>query len=102
MSSANSSCRKVGGFGGKKRNVMPKIKFIKDHPSRRFKKGDVVEIPEESYAAWINSGYIQTKDLGGNEGNVEASLKEANTEKNSSSGGKSPKKFGKKKNKKRK
>ena len=81
---------------------MPKIKFIKDHPNKRFKKGDTIEIPDESFSAWIKSGYIETKDLGGNEGNAEASLTEANLKQSSANGGKSAKKFGKKKNKKKK
>mgnify|MGYP003640512880 CR=1 FL=1 len=41
---------------------MPELKFLKDHPSRRFKKGDVINMPKESVNAWLISGYAILKD----------------------------------------
>ena len=38
---------------------MTKLKFIKDHPSRRYKKGDIIEVPKESVNAWIKAGYCE-------------------------------------------
>lgn len=36
---------------------MEKLRFIKDHPNARFKKGQVVDMPKENVKAWIDSGY---------------------------------------------
>jgi len=36
---------------------MEKLRFIKDHPNARFKKGQVIDMPKENVKAWIASGY---------------------------------------------
>lgn len=36
---------------------MTEIKFIKDHPSRKFKKDNIVEVQDANVDAWIKSGY---------------------------------------------
>lgn len=62
-------------------------------------------MPKENVDAWIKSGYavIPKDDLGGNEGNVEASLNDGgDSEINYQGGGKSQHKFGKNKKKKKK
>lgn len=52
---------------------MTQIKFIKNHPSRRFRKGDVVDMPKENVDAWLASGYAVLKDdVGDAEGNLPA------------------------------
>lgn len=76
---------------------MPTVKFIKNHPSNRFKKGDKIDIPKESLAAWIKSGYIETE--GNKMGNVEALKDGQSSKKSSVSGGKSQKKLSKNKKK---
>jgi len=78
---------------------MTDIKFIKDHPSRRFKKGDIIQMPNENIEAWIKSGYCKlANEIGEALGNVESSsiggeVLESNSKKQS--------KFGKDKKKKR-
>jgi hypothetical protein len=82
---------------------MHKVRFIKDHPSKRFKKGDKIEIPDEILDVWIQSGYIETNSLFGKGGKVEApSDGGASSSKNSTKFGKSQSKSSKKKTKKRK
>lgn len=82
---------------------MTEVEFIKDHPSGRFKKGQIVKMPKGNVDAWLSSGYvIVPKDTGEPEGNVESSLKDGEVSKeNPVSGGESQKKSGKKKKKKR-
>lgn len=36
---------------------MEKLRFIKDHPNARFKKGQVIDMPKENVQGWIASGY---------------------------------------------
>jgi len=80
------------------------LKFIKDHPSRRFKKGDIVQMPKENIDAWIKSGYAveSNKETGDDLGNVETSSEDGGQSKeNLINGGGSQKKSSKKNKKKR-
>ena len=81
---------------------MEQIKFIKNHPSNRFKKGDLIDMPKENVAAWIRSGYaVLPREIGENEGNVTTSMKVGGESKeNLLSGGDVQSKSGKKNKKK--
>lgn len=52
---------------------MQEIKFIKDHPSKRFKKGDIVPMPTENVEAWVMSGYAILNEVEDVMGNVPTS-----------------------------
>lgn len=79
---------------------MTELKFIKDHPSRRFKKGDIVEMPNENVDAWLKSGYVVVPkdDTGDAVGNVQSSSKDGGESETKST---EQSKFGKSKKKKR-
>lgn len=80
---------------------MTEIKFIKDHPSKRFKKGDVVKMPTENIDAWIKSGYAALpNEVEENVGNLPTSSENGGVDSKSKSN-KQEKFGGKKKNKKR-
>ena len=80
---------------------MEKLRFIKDHSSKRFKKGQVVEMPKENVAAWIASGFCVLDSEEKIElGNVNGSMKKVSDSKeNLKSGTKSQKKLSKNKKK---
>jgi len=81
---------------------MIELKFIKDHSSRRFKKGDVVEMPDENVKAWIDAGYCKLQsDVGDTAGNVETSTEVGGGIKESSANGGNLQKKLSKKNKKK-
>ena len=83
---------------------MQQIKFIKDHPSRKFKKGDLIDMPKENVEAWVSSGYaVLPNDSGEAVGNVEASTKVGEKSNESSgNGGKPQSKLSKNKKQKKK
>ena len=78
---------------------MQEIKFVKNHPSKRFKKGDIIEMPLENIDAWLKSGYAKLNEAEDIVGNVPTSSQDGggNLEENANK----QSKFGKNKKKKR-
>lgn len=76
---------------------MKKLLFIKDHPSKRFKKEDIIDMPNENLTTWLDSGYVELlEDSEEDLGNVESSQKSGESSNQKSKG---QSKFGKRKKK---
>ena len=78
---------------------MQEIKFVKDHPSKRFKKGDIVPMPSGNVEAWVISGYAILNEVEDVVGNVPTSSENGGVDSKKNANKQS--KFGKNKKKKR-